>query len=616
MTPTRVCIITTMLAACFAARAIAAPEVTPSYHMLTTGNGFGFSVFDADAKKLTTFLERPYRSLRAGADPKGEGVYRRDLAHEAYFGARADGVGAWLPTLPQSEVGYVEQTGVIRSVSHLGSVRIESYYFAPYGLDANALVMIAHVTNRGAAPTTVDLFALPDFRLGEGGDDPSGASESIRTSGDVSIETGALGDAGGALVYLPLAAVARATCADDARDAVSHARALPNDERNCDGDDRALVFQSTPLRLDSGDSADFGLIIGFSPTASAAPALAATLRDFVAARSAPQLLDDALAEWSTWRRSPPDGLSADERRVYRQAEATLRMSQVREPYAPDHRSYGMLLASLPPGIWHIGWVRDATYAIVALAHSGHLDEARDALRFLLSAQAGRYASFVHGPYRISVTRYFGDGTEESDWNADGPNVEMDGWGLTLWALRQYLDAAGSGALLSEALPTNERTFDVVRVLIGKALLDNQEASGLIGMDTSIWESHWQNRKHYAYTSLAAARGLCDLASVEERYGDGKGAAILRTRVARLRDGLLARRHRGRHVSRRCHARSVQLGDLRRERSALPGNAVRARRDLAFTVGRLQAQRRQRLALRLERMDVHRSAHGERATLAR
>ncbi len=49
------------------ARALGAPVVVlPSYHMLTTGNGFGFSVFDAETKKLTSFLERPSRYLRAG----------------------------------------------------------------------------------------------------------------------------------------------------------------------------------------------------------------------------------------------------------------------------------------------------------------------------------------------------------------------------------------------------------------------------------------------------------------------------------------------------------------------------------------------------------------------
>ena len=45
----------------------------------------------------------------------------------------------------------------------------------------------------------------------------------------------------------------------------------------------------------------------------------------------------------------------------------------------------MILASLPIGEWHTGWVRDATYAVVALARMGHLEEARLALDFFLNA---------------------------------------------------------------------------------------------------------------------------------------------------------------------------------------------------------------------------------------
>ena len=42
------------------------------------------------------------------------------------------------------------------------------------------------------------------------------------------------------------------------------------------------------------------------------------------------------------------------------------MGQVLEPNRPGRKNHGMILASLPPGGWHTGWVRDAVYAIVAL----------------------------------------------------------------------------------------------------------------------------------------------------------------------------------------------------------------------------------------------------------
>jgi GH15 family glucan-1,4-alpha-glucosidase len=514
----------------------ASPAPVASFTQLPTGNGFGFSIFDTATKKVTAFLERPYRYLTPGTDPHGDGVYRRDLAYDVYFGVRGGGSGGWLPDQAQSEVGYVAQSGVIRSVGKVGALEVESHYFSPFGLEHNALVMIAKVTNTSGATVSAQVFALPNFRLGAGGDDPSALGETITTSGTHTVETGALGDSGGAVVYVPIGAIAKADCSGAGYAAIQGGGELPSDQRSCSGDDKTLIVQSGVLSLGAGESGSFGLVIGFTPVASGADALGTAIDGYLSGRSADQVLTDALADWESWRKPAPTGLSDDEKRVYRQQETVLRMAQVREPWqtVPKQKGHGMILASLPPGIWHIGWVRDATYAIVALVRSGHLAEARDALRFFLSAEAGGYASYAGGSYRISITRYFGDGQEESDWNADGPNIEFDGWGLYLWALRQYIDAAGDGAILDETLDTGERFADVLRAGVVDPLVRNVEPGGLVLPDTSIWESHWDKRKHYAFTSLAAARGLCDAASIEARYGDGARAGLARGQAAQVR----------------------------------------------------------------------------------
>ena len=533
-----------VVAALFACTpALAFPTPVPSFHELPTGNGFGFTVFDANAHKVTQFLERPYRFLRPGTDPHGAGVYRRDLAYDVYFGARVSGSGAaWLPDRPQDEAGYVDQTGVIRTSAKIGAVQVESMFLSPFGLEQNALIMIARAINNGTAATTVDLFALPNFRLGGGDpDSPSALGETIATTGDLSVETGALGNDGGALVYLPLGAIAKADCAGDAYAAVQAGNELPVDQRSCVGDDRTIIFQSGALTLAPGEQKSFGVLIGFVANAGDAAALGTAMHSYVAARAPDAILAAELADWTAWRKPVPANLSADETRIYRQAETTLRMSQVREPYSdqPKQKGHGMILASLPPGQWHIGWVRDATYAIVALAKAGHVDEAKAALRFFLAAEANTYASYTNGAYRISITRYFGNGQEESDWNAQGPNIEFDGWGLYLWALRQTLVASGDGSLLDEMLPTHERFLDVVRSGVGDPIVRNLETSGLMLPDTSIWESHWDNRKHYAFTSLAAARGLCDLAAIETQYGDAARADALRISAGQLRAAMRA-----------------------------------------------------------------------------
>src|SRR5256885_374142 len=83
------------LATCLVATsAHAAPQRTWNY--LTTGNGHGFQIYDTNANKIVGFLEHPYRYLRPRQDPKSDGVGRRNLAFDFYFGVRGAGGSTWL----------------------------------------------------------------------------------------------------------------------------------------------------------------------------------------------------------------------------------------------------------------------------------------------------------------------------------------------------------------------------------------------------------------------------------------------------------------------------------------------------------------------------------------
>ena len=70
---------------------------------------------------------------------------------------------------------------------------------------------------------------------------------------------------------------------------------------------------------------------------------------------------------------------------------------------------------------------------------------RPGMHFLstFKRRAGRFqnwselASYDMPGYQISLTRYYGFGIEETDFNAFGPNLEFDGFGLFLWALNHY-----------------------------------------------------------------------------------------------------------------------------------------------------------------------------------
>ena len=130
-----------------------AVDPVPSFRYLVTGNGRGFQVFDVSANAVKQYLERPYRYLKANpSNPDGEGIVRRNLAFDTYFGVKAGGTSAWLGGRAPSEVGYVDRVEHDPlGASTVGGVDTESFFVAPFGYEGNAIVMLLKVTNTSSA---------------------------------------------------------------------------------------------------------------------------------------------------------------------------------------------------------------------------------------------------------------------------------------------------------------------------------------------------------------------------------------------------------------------------------------------------------------------------------
>jgi GH15 family glucan-1,4-alpha-glucosidase len=525
-----------------AARDASAAGPVPSFSYLPTGNGHGFQVFDASQNAITYFLERPYRYLRPNPNnPSGDGIVRRDLAYDTYFGVRVSGQGTWLAKKAPSELGYVEQSNVIRSVVTVGAIKTESFFFAPFGYEGNAMVMVLTATNTSSTPQTVDAFSVHNFKLGPAPnpDEPGDSGESVQWDG-VSSVARETGPGGGTVMYVPIGGADVSTCANGAWQTVASGGSL-TPTPTCSGNDLSNLFQKNLGAIPAGESRSFGVVVLFDGDGNPGAALA-RWQAFAAGRDAKTLFTDALAEWAAWRQPVP-GLSADEQRIWRQSEAVLRMGQVREPNttSPKRKGNGMVLASLPPGGWHTGWVRDAVYAIVALARVGHHAEARAALDFFLAADAGKYKSYLGNvDYRVSVVRYFGNGEEEADYSGQPtPNIELDGWGLVLWAARTYLDASGDDAWLGATTGKGDTVYDALRNGIAEPLMANLEPQGMVIAEASIWEVHWGNREHFMYTTASAARGLCDMAAIARRAGNLSDRDRYQQAAERVRTALVS-----------------------------------------------------------------------------
>lgn len=518
-------------------------------------------------------------------------VKTRDLLYDAYFGLRMGGSQQWLTGVPvdldQSgyagwQDGAVGGTGVATMVQKVGDLEATQFFFAPRGLEHAAMVMAMRLRNTGAtAQSGVSIFSLHNFHLGFGRPGPLAEigenGETIENAGGPGVDLAERAFAG-VVVARALAPVAHAGASNAATAAAQNVFAIVDGGGTSDlpdlvgaaptADGSVSAYQFDVGTLGAGDERWVGVVFAHHGDPFATETVRGWLDAWAAGRSAEDVVSDEIAEWTAFQGtiSVPPSATADEVQLLRHSAAVLRMAQVRSkesylrevlsadgeprytrfgttldgppatlPATVAHRGAGALLASLPPGEWTYAWIRDGAYGTAAMAALGMKDEARASLSFYLGAEAGLFqdynelSSYGMPPYQISLTRYHGFGVEETDFNDFGPNLEFDGLGLFLWSLRAYETLTGDETLASEQWPLI--SGEIADVLL--ALIDPE--TGLIKKDSSIWETHWNGReRHWAYTSITAARGLCDAATIAERLGDAAKATAYREAGVALR----------------------------------------------------------------------------------
>lgn len=494
---------------------------------LVTANGVGVVVYDgagASGAVLDVFRDHIYKQ----ESPTDDEV--RDLLYDAYFGARVEGSAEWLQSA--STVAYVPGTNVLSVDRSTASLAITEYAFAPIDLAYPAVVHLLHVENiSGASLSDVSLFSLANFHLGndEDGDGLEDEDEAIWMDGYTLTEWG--NDTGLVMHVVPLVDPDRWTC-DQLYNTVLDGDDLDSrcgtSSSTWSFDDQVGGFQWEVGPLSAGGEAWVGVVWGFAD-AYDVDTTPTSLNAWIAGRTPEDLLDEATTWWSDWlaEGTPPAGMSADETSVYEQSLVFLKSAQVSELGAT-----GQIVASLPASsggavfdhTWNITWVRDSAYAIRALVEAGYTDEARAALEFLVQdAKNGAYAEYLEDQdYAVSVCRAYGDGTEWSDDDGEGPNIELDNFGLVLWAFAAYVDATGDDTFLAGY---SEDLFGGVADVLVNLIEESGEAEGLLIADSSIWERHWNgNQKHFTYSDAAAVVGLRAAAALADRVGEAGRAA--------------------------------------------------------------------------------------------
>ncbi|HEX7664993.1 MAG TPA: glycoside hydrolase family 15 protein, partial [Polyangiaceae bacterium] len=494
-----------------------------SEHYVCSSNGRSSIAYDTQANKIDLFLEHPYQSVSAN-------VATRNFAYDSYAGIRVGTSATWNNALTPTVVELVTGTGIVHVVKSFAGVTIDEYHFAPMGLAETASVTLVKAT-RTSGSGNIDAFQLFNFHLGSavGGTNVPGSDNETITydaAKDAFYETG---PSSVAFAYGPIGATSTHHSTSNVFNAVNGGSDL-GDTSGTGGavNDAVPAFQAALGNPGVGSSVWAGWFTVETADANGASATD-RVRTWIAGRTPDKILSDEQAAWASWITAPPSGASTLEAGLAKQAQAEIRMAQVAETGTPN----GQILAAIAPGMWNITWVRDMAYATVALAKTGHYAEAKRALAFQMGANVGGYQTQVGVPYQISVVRYFGNGTEESDSNENGPNIEFDGFGLFLWALSEYVTASGDTATLNTWWPT-------IEAKVADVLVHLQEPTGLIAADSSIWEVHWNGQqKHFAYTTITAANGLCAAAHMATALGNAADHDKYLAAGQKARDAILA-----------------------------------------------------------------------------
>ena len=286
-----------------------------TWFYMPTGNGHGFQIFDRREGKITYFLEHPYRFVAPSGttlpvDRTTPGIGRRDLAHDLYFGVSVNDERRWLNQLT-SEVVYEDQTNIIKGTQRAGGVEFDSYFFSPFGLEANAMVML--IRARGDAGAEVSVFSKPNLKFGQGGSrtDPVDSGEQLSWMADegYAIETG---EGGGHAIYVPIGGIDIAALGTDAtlyQEMLDRGSVTPS--ASCQESGCVFVGQKNLILDDSGE-AWWGMVTLFvndnpnHPQSAAfrdvrsAESVLAQWREFAGEQDAKSLHDSVIAEWNAW----------------------------------------------------------------------------------------------------------------------------------------------------------------------------------------------------------------------------------------------------------------------------------------------------------------------------
>ena len=135
-----------------------------TFFTMTTGNGFGFQLFDAQTSRLTAFLDHPYRYLHARRIRVTTALKDAISSKNSRLGIATTGQEpSWAQNWPQKSVEYQEETNIVHTVNGGDLAQADRYTFSPFDLDQNAMITMIRPAKaeQGASRLRFHLGANP-----------------------------------------------------------------------------------------------------------------------------------------------------------------------------------------------------------------------------------------------------------------------------------------------------------------------------------------------------------------------------------------------------------------------------------------------------------------------
>ncbi len=468
-------------------------------------------------------------------------------------GIRVDGTTYWMSN--QNGAGYSSVTQNYQANSNSvhgsmiltgggNSITVEQYDFSPYGisfpvdlaLNPNRGIYVKRflLTNNGASSKTINFYTYGDFAL-NGGDAydtmlfDSGRGAMVATdnvarttSGSGEYNPASYGD------YTKSVSVVLAVGMKQLSSVGGVAGSAATDSWRDTSSDNGQGWIGSKVTLPPGVTKEIDVIVAggfdnFIATGTYSVQVAPVL-DWFANVSAQSILTTTDSTWQAWLNQ---GTTVDfPGTTY---DDLFNRSLLATALHLDGKGGGVV-AGMHNGAYPFVWPRDAVYAAITLARTGHFGEASEVYRFLKDVAYRDYDSGL-GMKGFWYQKYTTDGYKI--WTS--PQVDETAcfpWGV----LYQYNTTGDSSWLSSMASVTREAAFasSTDSAIDSRLYYDdpNQLMHG-----NNVWEDSFDD---FIYSNAQVERGLRDASTIMTLTGNASDAATFTSRADSIHNGIVGR----------------------------------------------------------------------------